>query len=147
VDWISFDNCLFDKKVKYNLSEISEHKAALVKLNHLISKSVIVEIKEIRAKRTIKQNSYLHVILTIFANETGYTVEESKILFARLFGKFMIYEKNGHKFKQSTSSLDTMQLTEYIDFIRHYSSEEAGIYLPTPDEYLKNQISYDNQMR
>jgi hypothetical protein len=131
--------------MKFDLSNPLEQQKAQTRLKYLISKGKNIELTEIKPKRTIKQNSYFHVIMTIFSNETGYTIEESKTLFARLFGKFMIYEKNGFKFKQSTSLLNTTELTEYIDFIRHYSSEEAGVYLPTSEEYLNNQNLIDNQ--
>ena len=37
-----------------------------------------IELKEVRKSRTLKQNSYLHVIITLYAIYFGSTLEEAK---------------------------------------------------------------------
>ena len=43
----------------------------------------VVELKKIHPKRSINQNSYLHVCISIFAIETGYTLDEMKEVLKR----------------------------------------------------------------
>ncbi len=102
-----------------------------------------VELKEIRQNRTIKQNSYLHVVLSLYGIYSGYTLEEAKTLFKRLAG--LVYEKDGNKFLKSTSDMDTKELTDFIEFIREKSAVE-GCYIPTSEEYLTNKYSIDKEI-
>ena len=110
----------------------------------LIDKKVIIEIKEKRLHRTIRQNSYLHVCLAIFSIEFGYSMQETKTLLKRNCS-FMIYEKNHKSFLRSTADLDTKEMTDFIEFIREYSAKE-GLYIPTSEEYIKNQTSIDKEI-
>ncbi len=102
-----------------------------------------IELKEIRQNRTIKQNSYLHVVLSLYGIYSGYTLEEAKTLFKRLAG--LIYEKDGNKFLKSTSDMDTKELTDFIEFIRSKASIE-GCYIPTSEEYLEHQFNIDKEI-
>lgn len=102
-----------------------------------------IELTEIRQNRTIKQNSYLHVVLSLYGIDSGYTLEEAKTLFKRLAG--LVYEKDGNKFLKSTSDMDTKELTDFIEFIREKSSIE-GCYIPTSEEYLTNKYSIDKEI-
>ena len=81
----------------YNLENTIEAKKAKLKLESLINSGKQIELKEKRQKRTIKQNSYMHVCIALFGIEFGYDLTESKTLLKRLC-PFMIYEKNGNKF-------------------------------------------------
>ena len=56
----------------------------------------IVEVKKCLKKRTSLQNAYLHVLITLFAIETGYTLNEMKVYLKRGCA-FMMYEKKGDK--------------------------------------------------
>ena len=108
----------------------------------MLSKNKVIELKERKTKRTIKQNSYLHVIISLFSINIGYTLEEAKTHLKR-HCNFMIYKKGGESFLKSTAVLDTKELTDFIEWIRNYSSEN-GFYLPSPEEYIENQV-YINQ--
>jgi len=100
------------------------------------------EIKIKRKKRTNDQNAYLHVIFGKIGLELGYTIEEVKDVFKQ---KFLTYEKNGYKFTYKTSSLDTKEMTVFIDRIRNYCAKELSMYIPAPHEYqmldqLRNEL-------
>lgn len=105
-------------------------------VNKLQSYEGIVELKKIRKPRTINQNKFLHVLITLFGIETGYTIEESKTLLKRKC-EFMRYEKNGEVFLKRTRDFDTKELSEFITWIRNYAGMH-GIYLPSAEEYLRN---------
>lgn len=87
-------------------------------------------------KRTLTQNRYLHKLIALFAIETGYTLEEAKVLLKRQCA-FMVYEKNGQKFAKRSRDLDTKGLTEWIEWIKNYAGAN-GIHLPSADDYRRN---------
>jgi hypothetical protein len=76
------------------------------------------------------------LILSWFAVETGYTLEEVKQdVFKRyVCRELFITEKNGILICRSTSSLDTKELSQAVDTFRNWSSSEMNIYLPSANE-------------
>jgi hypothetical protein len=110
----------------------------------LILKRSKVELKELRDNRTVKQNSYLHVIISLYAIEFGYTLTEAKTYLKREC-KQLTYEKNNVKFLRSTADLNSKEMTDFIDWIRNHSSVN-GCYLPTSEEYLTNRFEIDKDI-
>lgn len=53
--------------MKYSLSNQHELRLFKDKVSQLIERLADVELKIIRKQRTIRQNSYLHVCITLFA--------------------------------------------------------------------------------
>lgn len=133
--------------MKFDLSNKTERERAFSRFAFYSEKGKRIELKEWKAKRTNSQNRYLHVCLGFIAQETGYTLEEAKSVLKRQFGKFMVYEKNGEKFLNSTSHLDTNEITEFIDFIRHTASENLGVYIPTPEQYYEDEFEIEKQLQ
>lgn len=113
------------QKATYNFTKLKESKAI-----------ILLQVKS--KKRTIKQNAYLHVIITLYA------IEEAKTLIKRECW-LMRYTKNGNVFLKRTRDLNTIELTAFIDWLRYWSAKQ-GCYLPTPEEYLKNQIEIDKSI-
>ena len=111
----------------------------------LLTKCAKIELKEIKPKRTIKQNSYLHVVLSLYAINYGDTLQEVKTDLKRGYGLY--YQKNGNKYLKSSSSLDSKGMTEWIDWIRNKASSEGGFYIPTSEEYLTNQYGIDKEIK
>ena len=104
----------------------------------------IVELKQIRKPRTSQQNKYLHVIITLFAIETGYTLDEMKTILKRDC-LIMRYEKNGTTFLKKSSGMDTKELTMWIDWIRNRASG-SGFFIPSPDDYLRNWTEIEKEI-
>ena len=96
----------------------------------------IVELKKILKPRTINQNKFLHVLITLFGIEVGYTIEEAKTLLKRNCS-FMIYEKKNEQFLRRTRDMNTKELADFITWIRNFAGLQ-GIYLPTADDYKRN---------
>lgn len=142
----------------YNSSNPLQKKQAIEKLNYFIAKGKTFELKAKHPKRSISQNSYLHLILTWFAIETGYSLEEVKQeIFKKHVNPATFYEGEfegkiqGFKVERwrSTANLDTAEMILVIDRFRNFSSQELGIYLPEPRELallqdLENEISKHN---
>lgn len=124
----------------YNTSNSVEKQKAITRIKKLLENKAVIEIIEKKPTRTIKQNRYLHLILGFFASETGYTLEEvkqeifKKVVNAALFYEGEIGELVSIQRWRSSADLDTLEMTQAIEKFRDYSSAEAGIYLPSPDE-------------
>lgn len=121
--------------------EIDCHRA-MERIKHLIKNKKVFELKEKKPKRTLSQNSYLHLILSWFALEYGDTLEYIKQdLFKKQVNKELFeYERVNKKTGEvridyrSTASLDTKELSLAIDRFRDYAAKVAGIYLPEPKD-------------
>ena len=139
----------------YNPKNEIDCKKAIEKIKYFISKGQKFELKAKYPKRSIAQNSYLHLILTAFAIETGYTLEEVKQeIFKKHVNSDIFYEGefegaipgvSVHRFR-SSANLDTKEMTLAIDRFRNFASIELGIYLPEPTdlallEQLEEEIS------
>jgi hypothetical protein len=129
----------------YDANKQIDVQNALSKLNFLIEKKVLFELTEKRKKRTYSQNNYQHLLFSWFALHTGYTSEEVKQeIYKKIVNPNIFYEGEfGEIVKierwRSTSDLDTNETTIAINRFRDYSSKEAGIYLPEPDDLLSLQ--------
>lgn len=127
-------------------------KQAIEKLNYFISKGKRFELKAKHDKRSISQNSYLHLILSWFGVETGYTLEDVKQeIFKKHVNTSLFYDGEMKGIVpvsrwRSTADLDTAEMTLAIDRFRDFSSKELGIYLPEPSDLamiqdLENELS------
>lgn len=120
-----------------------EYAQASDYLDHLMSLNKNIEIKPIRKRQSLPQNAYLHVVIALWGIDRGYTPEESKVVLKREYGLY--YEKNGKKFIRSSSSLDTKESTEFIEWIRN-NAAMYGNYIPSAEEYLIKQYEIDREI-
>lgn len=122
--------------MKYNLASQSEAGAALMHLTQLINDKKKVEIKTIKPRRSLNQNSYLHLLLGAFGAHFGYTLEEAKTIYKSLPGNREIYSyekevrEKKFEFVRSSADLDKDEMTKSIDVLREWSAK-AGYPLPT----------------
>ncbi len=130
--------------MKFDLSKEQDRIKAQVRLNKLKADGNLIELKKVNPTRTLLQNSYVHVLFSLFAIEYGYTLDEAKVLLKRQCS-WMTYEKSGQKFLRHTGQMQTDELTKFIDWLRTYSAQ-TGLYLPTPDEYREGRAYIDNQI-
>lgn len=126
----------------YNGSKLIDQQRAIEKLKFLIKHQKIFELTEKKKTRSISQNSYLHLIFSWVALETGYTSAEVKQeIFKKIVNPNTFYEGEkekipGVKIEQwrSTADLKTDEMNLCIDRFRDYCNIEAGIYIPEPRE-------------
>ena len=112
--------------------------------NTLLSNNKKIELKEIKNKRTITQNKYLHVCITLFAIEFGYTLDEAKTHLKRNC-EFMRYTKKKEVYLKRTRDMDTKELTTFIDWLRNHASIN-GCYIPTSEEYKEQKFNIDREI-
>jgi hypothetical protein len=128
--------------MKYNLKNDFDKERFKKRVNFLYENERVVILQEM-TKRTLKQNNYLHLILTAFALETGYTLECVKRNFFKLEVNkdlFLSEERGNFGTKQalkSTTQITKENLSIAIDRFKKWSSDN-GIYLPDAEdeEYL-----------
>lgn len=137
----------------YNLGNEVDTKRFLTKVQYLVERKKKIELTEKREKRTLNQNSYLHLLISFFAIETGNTIAYVKDQYFKILCNpdLFIFEKEDPflgkiKDLRSSRDLDTKQMTVAIDRFRNWSSSEAGIYLPEANEHhflehIQNEIN------
>jgi hypothetical protein len=123
----------------YDLSNEYEVRKVLLRLNALIKKGVLVELKEQRPLRTLSQNSYLHLLLQVFAMEYGCSLDVAKVDYYKRLCNQDLFEvekvnKQGEVVKDLRSSADltTEEMAQSIDRFKRFAAE-GGIYLPDAD--------------
>jgi hypothetical protein len=112
----------------------SEFEGACKKLLGYIKpgNSYVIEIHRAASKRSLNQNRYYWgVIIDLFAQNTGYTKDESHQELATLF---LSYESHGKKWVRSTTSLDTKEFEDYTEKCRTWMNDMLGIHVPLPNE-------------
>lgn len=131
----------------YNSKNPVDLKRAQTRFESLIKNGKSFELTEKQLKRTDSQNKYLHLILTWFSIESGNDIDFVKEnYFKKLCNKdiFLITKTDRYlgqtEILRSSSEIDSAQMTTAIERFRNWSSQEAGIYLPEPneDEFLKS---------
>lgn len=121
-----------------------ELKKANAYYKKLVDSKSKFELRKIIPKRSISLNSYLHVCISIYAIEYGYTLEEAKTYLKRIC-PFMVYEKNGQKFLKETSKMNNLECSDFVEWIRNYSAQN-GLYIPEAEEYRLNKYEIDKQI-
>jgi hypothetical protein len=124
------------------------------KFNELCSYVGRVELKKLHQKRSLNQNNYLHLILSMFAMNFGYTLAEAKQLYKAVNEDVYCYiitkpDKIALFVLRSSADLTTKEMTDSIEKFRNYSAE-AGCYLPAPNEqeyldHVANEIEKHKQ--
>jgi len=129
--------------MKYDLSIATDLVAYQKHSNKLMEELAKVELKKVRKSGSLSQMRYFHVVVGLWALEHGNTLEEAKTDLKRDYKLF--YKKNGNTYLISTTSLDSKELTDFIEWIRDKAAMD-GWYIPNPEEYLINRFNIDKQL-
>lgn len=115
----------------------------LLRAKKLAESGKIIELTEKKPRRSLPQNKYLHVLLAYFGTQTGNTLEWVKQQYYKKLVNpdLFIREKEDKylgkiKVLRSSADLDTSEFSLSIERFRNWASQEAGIYLPSADEYI-----------
>lgn len=126
--------------MKYDLSNDLQRGQFNVRVANLLKKGGVVELKECKA-RSLRQNSFLHVALGYFAAQTGNTLEYVKqYYYKRLVNPDIFRRERDDKYLghievwRSSASLTQEEMSLSIDRFRNWAANEAGIYIPSPDD-------------
>lgn len=143
---------IFNSKIEHDKQKARDQ------LEFLIKNEKRFEIIEKRNNRTLKQNAYLHLILSYFALEVGETLEFIK---QEVFKKkvnpdtFKTERRNPKSGKiredwKSSADLNTKELSDCIDRFKNWSLQKTGIRIPDANENefidsIRNQIEQQKQ--
>ena len=103
----------------------------------------ILELTEKRA-RSLQANKYLHLMLSKFALEYGYTLDEVKTHFYKVTVNPDIYIRERvdkfsgeiYKYVRSSAELTSDEMSKSIEAFREFWLEEGGYRFPSSDEYI-----------
>lgn len=141
----------------FNLKYEDECRKFLARVQKLLDEQATVTLAKKNPQRTLSQNRYMYLLLAYFGSEYGVSVDEAKSdYFKRLCNSdlFVREKVNKHgkavKYLRSSSELNTAEMTLAIDRFRHWSSMEAGIYLPSPEDrefitHCEQEIERNNE--
>lgn len=125
--------------MKYNLTVSQAIKEAKEHLGRLIVDGKTVDIKEVKPRRSLNQNSFLHLLLGAFSAHFGFSLNEGKSIYKMLPGNKELYhytkELNGRTFEfvRSSADLDKTEMTKSIETLREWSAK-MGYPLPTAQD-------------
>lgn len=124
----------------YDLKNPLDRERFKRRCNALFVKQGIVELSE-RTMRSNQSNKYLHLLLGYLAMETGNSLEYVKEIFYKRTAnrELFVREKEDDilgkvEYLRSSASLSQEEFSDSIDRLRDWSSQTAGIYLPSPNE-------------
>lgn len=125
--------------MKYNTANKKERDEAFEYLTKLSAQDSIVEVKKINKNRSLRQNSYLHLLLGAFGDHFGYTIEEAKLIYKEVNKTIYYYKKKDRVFIRSSADLDTAEMTKTIDRFREVSaSQGCDLPLATDQDWLRS---------
>lgn len=127
----------------YDTSNPLDKANFLLRAKNLAESGKVIELTEKKPRRSLPQNKYLHVLLAYFGTQTGNTLEWVKQQYYKKLVNpdLFIREKEDKylgkiKVLRSSADLDTSEFSLSIERFRNWASQEAGIYLPSADEYI-----------
>lgn len=133
--------------MKYNLDSIDQANEAFTYLTKLVGQHAWVDIKKKLPQRSLKQNNYLHLLLTAFGDHFGYDIEEAKAVYKYLNADIYKYKKDKfpYPFWRSSADLNKDEMTRSIDKFRLISAQH-GCELPLAvDQEWLRRIENDHE--
>ncbi len=129
--------------MNYDLSNPLQAESFKKRCNVLFKKKSVVSLVEKKPQRSLSQNAYLHAALGYFGLQFGYKIEEVKILYFKkvcnpeLFVKKIKDIITGQEVEvlRSSADLSVDEMTLAIERFRNWSSDVAGVYIPSPEEH------------
>lgn len=132
-------------KIQDGVLFISGRKSFDAEIRTIKNCEVVIEVKK-RNKRSNRQNSYLHLLFTIFKdslNELGneFRMEEVKELCkAKFLLTDVVNESTGEMIGQrikGTSELTKIEMMEFIENVIRWGADTFNILLPYPNEQIE----------
>ena len=96
-------------------------------LDALIEKKRHIKIEYIPEGKTIKQNSYIHLVFAHTGEQTGDRMEDVKKTLKKMFPKYQEVTFNGET-----------QLLE-IDSLKHFTKEQMSVFIDEVTTFLRTE--------
>jgi hypothetical protein len=107
-------------------------------LHTLDEKRIELIVQKEQKERTNQQSKYLFgVVYQLISEETGYSKEEVHEMMKSIYLKDnKVVNNKRYTVIRSTSSLTTVEMVEYIENIKRWSSSELGLNIPDSNEFF-----------
>lgn len=91
--------------------------------------------------RTVQQNAYYWLTVSKVADHMGLTQREAHHMLLKEFCTVREYEEDGEIKVDvlSTTSMDSLQMEQYLEKIRRWMLTVHGLYLPMPNEMIVDE--------
>ena len=129
--------------MKFTIRRQEDKQAVMSYLEKLpTDKPYFAEIKQIRRRRTIDQNSLYWLWLKCLQDETGEDKDRLHEYFKARYLGISTVEVFGVdvQMSASTTKLDTKEMTHYLDRIQQFALMDLGIALPNPSDLYWEQF-------
>ncbi|HMU69193.1 MAG TPA: hypothetical protein PKC38_04260 [Chitinophagales bacterium] len=103
-------------------------------------KSIEITVRRKKKHRSVQQNRYYWLVVTMLSDYTGFTKDE---MHAILRSKFLRAEKVNedtgvvYEYVKSTTELTTVEYEEYLDDVRRFAAQEFNMNVPMPNEQIE----------
>lgn len=95
-------------------------------------KRVEVVVRRPKTQRTLRQNAWLHVCLTMISEHTGYDMADIKDALAWHFLGAAPESLGGIPIRRSTADLSTEACVDFTESIAAWAAQEFGLVIPPP---------------
>jgi hypothetical protein len=129
-------------KITINSSEAKAEALAVISAIDLTARPIqSVSITAFKKDRSSQQNRYYWgTVLKIISDYTGYSQNDLHDLFKSTFlpSKMIVIGGKNKSITTSTAELTTVEFEQYISDVMQYAIESLSLYIPSPNEVLKN---------
>jgi hypothetical protein len=122
----------------YDLRNPYDVEKARTRLNAIYARGGVVDITEKKPARSLRQNSYLHLIIAYFATWYGCSPDEAKVDFFKrrcnreLFEREVTSRRGRVTVLRSSANLTVEEMTLAIDRFKNWAAS-VGCLLPDAD--------------
>lgn len=128
--------------VKGGNLQTNVRKKIAEELKQFEGKRIQIRIEKLKSKRSIQQNRYWWLAMTILGNELGYSKEEThELMKFKFLKRERVIEKTGEilEYIESTTTLSKPDFADMVtDMVRWAAS--MGIVIPLPGEQLETDF-------
>lgn len=125
--------------VKGGNLQTNVRKKIAEELKQFEGKRIQIRIEKLKSKRSIQQNRYWWLAMTILGNELGYSKEEThELMKFKFLKRERVIEKTGEilEYIESTTTLSKSDFSDMVtDMVRWAAS--MNIIIPLPGEQLE----------
>jgi hypothetical protein len=106
-------------------------------LLYFAGKDVEIVVRKKRSRRTVPQNRLYRAYVKLLAEYTGYSEDEMHSIISYKFLKTeKVNEDTGEvdEYIRSTSSLNKMEFTDFVESFKKWAEDKMKVRLPNPEE-------------
>lgn len=123
----------------YDLSKTLDKESFKARVNKLYEQGKVVELREVKQKRSLSQNAILHLWIAVIAEAIGEIDREAvkrDVKLTLLGTEEVVNRFTGEIIQQEyrTSKMTTEQMSDLLTRMKHWALEDLGVYLPSPED-------------